>query len=104
MPLNLEDASGRPGEIVEVGVRVGFELPARGMVLALSFDPARLRLVGYSTGGTVAQEVNPVGVFFQVTEPGRGFVGIATATDSDPDSGTEQPWFDPTPDDWTCAR
>jgi hypothetical protein len=58
-PLELGQASGEPGEKVEVPVIATFEHPLALISFPLDYDPSRLLLTGYGVTGTAAEGVDP---------------------------------------------
>ena len=75
-PLEVGNASGRPGELIEVPVRLTFEDPLLAYVFPLQFDATRIELVGITADGTAAAHADPLGLESRVFAPGDGFVGL----------------------------
>ncbi len=75
-PVKFGDASGEPGEIVEVPVRATYQYPLLAFFSAFQYDASRLEFLRYDVKGTLAEDVEPNRVSARIFDPGDAIFGL----------------------------
>src|ERR1041384_4210015 len=75
-PLTFGEATGAPGEVVEVPVTARFDRPLRYYVITFRFDADRLRFLDFDIDGTAAEAFGPFARDSLVFPPDEGYIRL----------------------------
>ena len=75
--MEFGDATGEPGEVVEVAVFGTFEEPLRALLGAFHYDFSRLEFIAFRVDGTEAAGTDPASILFHKFDPGEANFGFS---------------------------